>query len=84
MRRNQAPATSHDHNPAMQLIKVGCLIMATGLGVSTLAGCYESPDATVYEAGDYKGEPDPLLEKLRTEEVQETLAERFQTGQTDR
>lgn len=81
---NQTLTTSHGDNPAMRLMRVACLMTATGLGTLALAGCYESPDATVYEAGDYKGEPDPLVEKLRSEEVQETLAERIETGQTDR
>lgn len=50
----------------------------------TLAGCYESTDATIYEPGVYKGERDPLLSKLRDEKLQAQLQERFKTGQRDR
>lgn len=49
-----------------------------------LAGCYESPDVTVYEPGVYKGTDDPLLDKITSEQRQEQLVERFRLGQTDR
>ena len=49
-----------------------------------LGGCYESPDVTNFEAGIYKGKPDPLIEKASTDEFQEQLRERFATVQTDR
>ncbi|MBA2490164.1 MAG: hypothetical protein H0V34_00145 [Gammaproteobacteria bacterium] len=52
---------------------------------ATLAGCYEAPtDVTNYEAGVYKGEQDPLLEKQRKAEHLEALAQRFNMVQTDR
>lgn len=45
-----------------------------------LAGC---SDVTVYEPGVYKGKSDPLVEDLRSEELQQTLEERLQK-QSDR
>lgn len=53
------------------------------LGVC-LAGCYESPEVTVYEPGVYKGERDPLLSLQRSATQQEQLRERFNLVQTDR
>jgi hypothetical protein len=38
-----------------------------------LAGC---SDVTVYEPGVYKGASDPLVEDLRSEELQQQLRER--------
>ena len=49
-----------------------------------LTGCYDEPGATVYEPGVYKGDQDPLLEKVATEDHQEELRERFRMGQLDR
>ena len=49
-----------------------------------LAGCYEEPGVTVYEPGVYKGGHDPLLDKVATEEHQDSLRERFRTVQMDR
>jgi hypothetical protein len=49
-----------------------------------LAGCYDEPGATVYEPGVYKGDHDPLLDKVRTQAHQEGLRERFRTVQLDR
>jgi hypothetical protein len=57
------------------------LILAMMVG--TAAGCYQSPDIHYYEPGEYKGSPDPLLEKLHAQSLQKQLLERFQ-GQTDR
>ena len=48
-----------------------------------LAGCYESTDVTVYEAGEYKGSEDPLLAKLEDPEFRAELDRRFD-GQRDR
>ncbi len=49
-----------------------------------LSGCYESPDVTVHKPGVYKGAYDPLLDKVRTQEHQQALRERFNQVQTDR
>ena len=57
------------------------------LGVAaalSLAGCYEDTSATLYEAGEYKGSKDPLLDKLASEELQQQLNTRFEQVQTDR
>lgn len=51
---------------------------------AAVGGCYESPDATVYEPGEYKGKHDPLLEKQTQTEQKDRLRERFNTVQTDR
>ncbi len=49
-----------------------------------LAGCYDEPGVTVYEPGVYKGDHDPLLDKMASEDHRETLQARFRTVQTDR
>ena len=46
------------------------LLAATALAI---AGC---SDVTVYEPGVYKGASDPLVQDLRSEELQATLEER--------
>ena len=57
-------------------------VCAAALGA--IGGCYESPDATNYEPGVYKGPNDPLVAKQKKEKQQERLRQRFKTGQTDR
>lgn len=54
------------------------------LAAALLGGCYESPDVTNFEPGVYKGKPDPLVEKSRSDEYEEQLRERFASVQTDR
>jgi len=49
-----------------------------------LAGCHEPVSVTVYEPGEYKGAPDPLLKTLAKAEHRDALKERFATVQTDR
>lgn len=49
-----------------------------------LAGCYEDVTPTSYEPGVYKGETDPLLEKLESGDLREELDQRFETAATDR
>ncbi len=51
-------------------ISILALLAAASLA---LAGC---SDVTVYEPGVYKGKSDPLVEDLRSEELQNALAER--------
>lgn len=48
------------------------------------AGCYDEPGVTVYEPGVYKGDHDPLLEKMDDKAHRETLRERFRIVQMDR
>ena len=50
----------------------------------SLSGCYEDTSATLYEAGEYKGSEDPLLDKLASEELRQQLNARFEQVQTDR
>jgi len=57
----------------------GALVLLLALG-----GCYESPDATNYDPGVYKGKTDPLLAKQKRQEQQKALERRFRTVQTDR
>lgn len=49
-----------------------------------LAGCYEDVTPTRYEAGVYKGDDDPLEDKLESGDLREELDERFKTAATDR
>lgn len=49
-----------------------------------LAGCYEEAGVTVYEPGVYKGDHDPLLDKMASEDHRDTLQARFRTVQMDR
>lgn len=55
-----------------------------GAGLVGLTGCYESPDVTLYEPGEYKGKVDPLLTQARSPQHEEELRERLMSGQTDR
>ena len=48
-----------------------------------LAGCWESSDVTLHEAGKYKGGKDPLLSQQASSRV-EALQKRFQLVQADR
>ena len=58
-------------------------LLALGLLVITLTGCYESvSDVTIYEPGVYKGGDDPLMEQS-TAERDGALSQRF-GGQRDR
>jgi hypothetical protein len=59
-------------------------LAAAAACLGALAGCYGSPDVTLYEPGVYKGEQDPLLETQRSAEQQRRLRERFELVQTDR
>jgi hypothetical protein len=49
-----------------------------------LAGCYESPNVTLYEPGEYKGKEDPLLTQAGSAQHEQELRERLLSGQTDR
>ncbi|MEJ2106623.1 MAG: hypothetical protein P8X48_04730 [Acidiferrobacteraceae bacterium] len=49
-----------------------------------LSACYESPGATHFQPGVYKGASDPLLEKERMPKQQEALRERFRMASKDR
>lgn len=51
--------------------------------VAALAGCYESPDVTLSDPGQYNGKTDPLLAKLEGTDLQDKLGQRFE-NQTDR
>lgn len=53
-------------------------------GVLILTGCYESPEVTLHQPGQYKGTRDPLLVKQQSPEQQARLRARLGQGQTDR
>lgn len=64
-------------------MKTAIQVLAVVGGTALLAGCYESADVTVHEAGEYKGAPDPLLTE-DAESRASALEERFNMVQTDR
>lgn len=49
-----------------------------------LGGCYEETTPAYYEAGEYKGEQDPLLGKLEQGDVHAELERRFDRVARDR
>jgi len=63
------------NSPWIALIAAGALL---------LAACYESPGVTRHEPGVYKGESDPLVSKLESDQgLRDSLNRRFD-GQRDR
>lgn len=52
--------------------------------VVTLGGCYEDMGVSLHEPGEYKGKHDPLVNKMQQQQLQQSLDQRFKTGQTDR
>jgi hypothetical protein len=59
------------------------MAIAAFLALTCLSGCYEPVGVTWYEAGEYSGAHDPLLDR-NIADRQETLASRFRAVQTDR
>jgi len=59
------------------------MAIAAFLALLCFTGCYEPVGVTWYEAGEYKGAHDPLLDRS-TADRHETLASRFRAVQTDR
>ncbi|MGB7930835.1 MAG: hypothetical protein WCH04_01210 [Gammaproteobacteria bacterium] len=59
----------------------GIVLLVTGL---LLTGCYEKPQVTFFEPGEYKGRTDPLLALEATPEQQQKLEQRLRTVQMDR
>lgn len=60
------------------------LMVLAGLSTVLLGACYESADVTRHEPGVYKGQQDPLVSKLRSDdELRDRLDSRFD-GQRDR
>jgi len=49
-----------------------------------LSACYDEVGVTLYEAGKYKGEIDPLVNVSKGSEYKERLRKRFNMVQTDR
>lgn len=49
-----------------------------------LSGCYDDVNVTLYEAGEYKGTIDPLVEASKSTAYKERLRKRFDMVQTDR
>ena len=63
--------------------KLTTLLVLVGMAIA-VSGCYDDMDVTLYEPGEYKGEIDPLVAKMTQQKMQQTLEQRFKTGQTDR
>ena len=63
--------------------KLTTLLVLVGATV-ILGGCYEDMSVTLHEPGEYKGKQDPLLAEMQKQKTQQTLEQRFKTGQTDR
>lgn len=49
-----------------------------------LTACYDDVGVTLYEAGEYKGTIDPLVETSKSAAHKERLRKRFDMVQTDR
>lgn len=60
------------------------ILAACVASLAMLAGCHEPVSVTVYEPGEYKGAPDPLLKMHAKAEHKDILKERFASGQADR
>jgi len=60
------------------------MVVACSAGLAVLAGCGQATDVTLAKPGVYKGQKDPLVEKLRNPKMQEELVARFNQVQTDR
>ena len=58
--------------------------LLTAFILTSLAGCYETPNVTLHKPGVYKGDKDPLQEKQRSPAQQAALRERFDLVQKDR
>jgi hypothetical protein len=56
---------------------------AVALLAAFATGCGEKK-VTVYEAGEYKGAKDPLIEQIAKPEHKAALKERFTEGQAER
>ncbi len=66
-------------------MRITSIVLAAGLACTAgLAGCYESPQATIHKPHVYKGGKDPLLAKQRDPKQQAALRERFDLVQRDR
>ncbi|MFU8830568.1 MAG: hypothetical protein ACNA7J_00305 [Wenzhouxiangella sp.] len=60
------------------------LMVLVGSSAMLLGACYESSEVNRYEPGVYKGQQDPLVSKLESDdELREKLNNRFD-GQRDR
>ena len=59
----------------------GVVLLTIGL---FSAGCYEKPEVTFFEPGEYKGRTDPLLALEATPAQQQKLAQRLRLVQMDR
>jgi hypothetical protein len=56
-------------------------LLVTG---SLVTGCYEKPQVTFFEPGEYQGRTDPLLALEASPEQQEKLLKRLELVQMDR
>ncbi len=66
------------------LVRAGAAWVLAAAALLPLAACYESPRPRIYEPGEYKGEPDPLVQLSKTTEHDRKVRERFDLVQRDR
>lgn len=64
------------------LKQLGILILL--VSSMLLTACYDEVGVTLYEAGEYKGATDPLVETSKSKAHKERLRKRFDMVQTDR
>lgn len=64
--------------------RIAALLASVAIPLS-LSGCYEDATPVLYEAGVYKGDSDPLVQRLESgEEIHETLGDRAGEAFEDR
>lgn len=63
--------------------RIAALLASVAIPLS-LTGCYEDATPVRYEPGVYKGGPDPLIYRLESGELHETLDDRVGQAFRDR
>jgi hypothetical protein len=65
----------------MRILGIVLLVVSSSL---LLSACYEKVGVSLHEPGEYKGQKDPLLTKMKDPQLQKDLEERFKVSQSDR
>lgn len=63
--------------------RIAALLASVAISLS-LSGCYEDAAPVQYEPGVYKGRADPLVQRLESDEIHETLDDRAGQAFRDR
>lgn len=63
--------------------RIAALLASVAIPLS-LSGCYEDATPVRYEPGVYKGDSDPLVQRLESGEIHETLDDRVGQAFQDR